>query len=131
MITAVDRATRCIVGWRIEPSRVFEILQSVVDQAVPAAHYFSDGFPCYAEVYYGTATYRALPNKSQTYSVEGDNAELRHYLARLHRSTRCYSKCIHALRRAVGLLVAAWNRRQLFCRSHPGYTANVIDFISA
>ena len=43
-MTAVERTTRCIVGWRIEPTRVFEILQSVVDQAVRAQHYFSDGF---------------------------------------------------------------------------------------
>jgi IS1 family transposase len=113
-MTAVDRTTRCIVGWRIEATRVFEMLQSSVDQANLAQHYFSDGFPCYADVYYPGATYQALLDKSQTYSVEGDNAELRHYLARLHRSTRCYSKCVKALRRAVGLFVEASNRRQLF-----------------
>jgi len=129
-MTAVDRTTRCIVGWRIEPTRVFEMLQGVVDQAVRARHYFSDGFPCYADVYYHGASYQALLNKSQTYSVEGDNAELRHYLARLHRSTRCYSKCVKALRRAVGLFVQAWNRRQLFQRSHPHYRTNIIDFVS-
>ena len=95
-MTAVDRATRCIVGWRIEPTRVFEMLQSVVDQAVPAHHYFSDGFPCYADVYYHGATYQASLNKSQTYSVEGANAELRHYLRcciALHVATR---KCVNA-----------------------------------
>lgn len=106
------------------------MLQSVVDQALHAHQYFSDGLPCYADVYYHGASYQALPNKSQTYSVEGDNAELRHYLARLHRSSRCYSKCVNALRRGVGLFVHAWNRRQLFQQTHPHYAAKVIDFIS-
>lgn len=44
-------------------------------------------------------------NKSKTYSVEGDNAEFRHYLARLTRRSRYFSKCIEALRRSVELFV--------------------------
>jgi IS1 family transposase len=32
-----------------------------------------------------------MPDKSQTYSVEADNAELRPYLARLARRSRCFS----------------------------------------
>ena len=29
---------------------------------------------------------------TKTYTVEGMNSELRHYLARFHRKTKCYSK---------------------------------------
>lgn len=129
-MTAVDRATRCIVGWAVDAQRTFELLQAVVDQGIHAQQYFSDGFPPYADVYYDRAKYQALLNKSQTYSVEGDNAELRHYLARLHRRTRCFSKSIEALRCAVHLFVDTWNRRQLQQRSQPDYPTNVIDFIS-
>ncbi len=130
MITAVDRATRCIVSWAVERTRTWEVLQGVVDQAVRARQYFSDGLAAYADVYYHGASYQAVLDKSQTYAVEGDNAELRHYLARLHRSTRCYSKCIAALRGAIALLVQAWNRRQLHNHAQPNYPANLIDFIS-
>ena len=126
----MDRTTRCIVNWTVDTTRVFEVLQQVVDGAVRAKHYFSDGLPCYADVYYHGASYQALLDKSQTYSVEGMNAELRHYLARLHRSTRCYSKCVNALRRALRLFVAAWNKCQLFRQAHPNYPTNLIDFIS-
>jgi IS1 family transposase len=112
LMKAVDRATRCIVGSRIESTRVFEVLQSMVDQAAHADHYFSDGFPCYSDVYYHGPTYQAMPNNVQTYSVEGVIAEFRHYLERLHRSTRCYSKCANATRCAVSLFVSARNRRQ-------------------
>ncbi|HZQ06501.1 MAG TPA: hypothetical protein VFD70_07960 [Anaerolineae bacterium] len=51
------------------------------------------------------ALYQATLDKSQTYSMEGDNAELRHHLARLPRSTRCYSKCVRALQQALALFV--------------------------
>ena len=48
-----------------------------------------------------------MPNKRETFRVEGDNAELHHYLARLGRRSRCFSRCFHALRRPVPLFVYA------------------------
>ena len=71
---------------------------------------------------------QALPNKSQTYSVEGDNSDLRHYLARLARKSRCFTRSLRALRDAVKLFVYAWNRRQLYRRKHPKYAAHVFQF---
>ena len=71
-----------------------------------------------------------MADKSQTYAVEGDNAELRHYLARLARGSRCFSRSIDALRTAVRLFVYAWNARQLYKRAHPHYPAHVRDFVS-
>lgn len=69
-------------------------------------------------------------DKSQTYSVEGNNAELRHYLARLTRRSRCFSKCIHALRRTVELFVWCQNQRQSHKQRRPRYSSNAIDFVS-
>ena len=62
-------------------------------------------------------------------SLEADNAELRHYLARLARKSRCFSRSIDALRRAVKLFVHAWNRRQLHKRAFPRYACHVSDFV--
>ncbi len=45
--------------------------------------------------YWGTHT--AMKDKSETYSVEGENADLRHYLARLARKSRCFSRSLEAL----------------------------------
>ncbi|MBD2189511.1 IS1 family transposase [Pseudanabaena mucicola] len=44
---------------------------------------------------------------SKTYMtrVEGENSRLRHYLARLHRKTFCYSKSLDMLRYSVRLLI--------------------------
>jgi insertion element IS1 protein InsB len=38
--------------------------------------------------------------------VEGENTRLRHYLARLHRQTLCYSKSTEMLAYSVKLLIA-------------------------
>ena len=84
-----------------------------VDQAPQTTEYFSDGCASYDELVYGAASYQAVQDKIETYSVQGGNADLRHYLARLARKTRCFSGCIDALRRAIKLFVRAYNRRQL------------------
>jgi len=76
--------------------------------AVPQAHfYYSDLFAPYHSLLYTPGIHTPMPNKSQTFRVEGDNAELRHYLARLARRSRCFSRCIHALRHAIKLFVFA------------------------
>jgi len=59
--------------------------------------------------------------KSQIYSVEGTNADLRHYLPRLAGRSRWFSRCIHALRRAVDLFVRCYNARQLHKRKYQRY----------
>ncbi len=60
-----------------------------------------------------------MSDKSQTYSVEGDNAELRHYLARPARQFRCFSRCVQALRAVVKLFVYPWNMHPLSRRRDP------------
>lgn len=108
-----------------EPGR----LQAVVDRAPQAARYYSDQYAAYATVVYYPGHHEALPNKSQTYAVEADNAELRHYLARLGRRSRCFTRSLRALRDALKLFVFAWNRRQLFRHAHPKYPGAVRDFV--
>lgn len=95
----------------------------------PAKRYYSDRFRMYFNLHYGISHYLAMWDKSETYSVEAGNAELRHYLARLARRSRCFSRSIEALRRHVKLFIYAWNRRQLHRRLHPNYPAHVIQFI--
>jgi IS1 family transposase len=64
------------------------------------------------------------------YSVEADNAELRHYLARLAHKSRCFSRCLYALECALRLFVFAFNNRQLHKQRFPNYAAHVMDFVS-
>lgn len=128
VITAVERETHCIVSYDVafdrEPSR----LQALVDHAPQAGQYYSDELGAYTNLVYYPGKHQALPNKSQTYSVEADNAELRHYLARLVRRSRCFTRSIHALRDAVKIFIYAWNRRQLARRAHPKYPTHVFEY---
>ncbi len=55
--------------------------------------------------------------------------DLRDYLARLGRKSRCFPRSIEALRRAVKLFVYAWNRRQLHKRAYSSYAAHVMAFV--
>ena len=129
-MTMVERATSCIVGWCVGYERTEAVMQSLVDAAPQAAVYFSDDFSTYSALIYTPGTHIAMLDKSQTYRVEGDNAELRHYLARLARRSRCFSRSIPALKRATKLFVYAWNRRQLHKQRHPKYPAHLIQFVS-
>ena len=128
-MTQVDRATRCILSWAVVWERTTEALQDVVAGAAPAAQYYSDALATYETLVYYPGRHAVAPGKSQTYSVEADNAELRHYLARLGRKSRCFSRSIDALHGAVKLFVQAWNRRQLHKRAFPRYACHVRDFV--
>ena len=129
LITQVERGTRCYVSWRVAAERDSATLQAVVNAAPAAQQYYSDALPAYDALVYYPGHHQSLPNKSQTYAVEADNAELRHYLARLARRSRCFSRSEEALHDAVKVFIFAWNRRQLARRAHPQYSAPVRDFV--
>ncbi len=128
-MTLVDRRTSCILAWAVEYERTQVVLQALVDRAVQARFYYSDLFALYRLLVYSPGLYTPMPDKSETYRVEGDNAEMRHYLARLVRSSRCFSRCIQALRRAMKLFVFAWNHRQLYHQTYPKYPAHLMEFV--
>jgi IS1 family transposase len=102
----------------------------MVDEAPKAKWYYSDGFDAYARLWYHFGRYEVSQGKADTYSVEADNAELRHYLARLARKSRCFSRCPVALRAALHLFAFCYNSRQLYKQRYPNYSAHLMDFVS-
>ena len=48
-------------------------------------------------------------SKAETFTVEGYNSLFRHFLARLRRKTKCYSKCAVMLLHSIRLLICKWN----------------------
>jgi insertion element IS1 protein InsB len=104
-------------------------IQEMVDAAPKAKRYFSDAFDAYPLLWYHRGAYEVSQGKADTYSVEGDNAELRHYLARLARRSRCFSRCPEALKAALKLFMYAFNRRQLHKQRFPNYPAHVFQFV--
>jgi insertion element IS1 protein InsB len=106
-----------------------EVVQDALDVVPQARWYYSDAAPVYEGLLYYPGLHQPRFDKLQTYSVEADNAELRHYLARLARKSRCFSRCIDALRAAVQLFVYCWNRRQLYKQAFPDYPSHLIAFL--
>ena len=111
-------------------TRTQAAIQQMIDEAPKAKCYYSDGFDAYQWLWYHLGRYEVSEGKADTYSVEGDNAELRHYLARLARRSRCFSRCPYALECALRLFVYCFNARQLYKQRFPNYSAHVMDFLS-
>lgn len=107
-----------------------EAIQQIVDLAPKAKWYFSGGFDTYQWLWYQFGCHAVSTGKSETYSVEADNAELRHYLAMLARRSRCFSRCPYVLECALRVFIYSFNRRQLHRGLCPRYQTNVMDFIS-
>ncbi|MGB3491985.1 MAG: IS1 family transposase [Elainellaceae cyanobacterium] len=72
--------------------------------------YITDGYPVYPCLIDDCDD---LVGKTVMTRVEGENCRLRHYLARLHRKTLCYSKSIEMLTLSVRLLMYYLKHRQL------------------
>jgi hypothetical protein len=64
---------------------------------------------CYATDYLPTYTHfipqeKHVQSKAQTHIIEGENSRIRHYLARFHRKTFCYSKSLEMVNISMLLL---------------------------
>lgn len=127
-MTMVDRAKRCFLWVEAVWHRSQQVAQRMVD-ATPAGLYYSDQFPLYDSLSYRRGYHLSLPDKSETYAVEGDNAQLRHYLTRLNRRSRCFSRSLKWLNRYLKAFAHAWNQRQLHNRAYPFNKKHVIDFV--
>ena len=92
------------MSWDVVKERTSDAVQACLDRAPQARQYYGNAFPVYDTLYYG-APNELRNDKKETYSVEGVNAELRHYLKHLARRSRCFSRCPYALTCAIRLLV--------------------------
>ena len=118
------------MSWRVVTERSEAVVQALIDEVPNAFQYCTDGFPVYEGRNYHRGWHLVAHGKSQTYSVEAGNAELRHYLKCLARSTRCFAKQLDSLIRRIKLFVHCWNQRQLFKRAYPDYDQPLFSFAS-
>ena len=51
-----------------------------------------------------------VQSKAETFTVEGYNSLFRHFLARMRRKSKCYSKSMEMLKYSVTLLMLKWNQ---------------------
>ena len=118
VITLVNREKRQIVGYDIAFDESRERIQKLVDSSPKADHYYSEAYSAYSEIcYHGTHT--ALKNKSQTYTVEGVNSDLMHYIPPLRRKSKCFFRSIETAKAVFKIFVFAFNKFALAKFLHP------------
>jgi hypothetical protein len=84
-------------------------MQGLIDSSPAAETYYSDGYSLYNDLcYWGVHT--VAPGKSETYTVEGVNADLRRYIPGAARRSRCFYRRIDTFFAVMKLFVAAYNR---------------------
>ena len=109
-----------IVGEQVSLNRDLATLQALVDTVPLARRYTSDGHAAYAELVWPEGSQHIISlGKEETYTIESVNANLRTYLQRLARRSRCFSRSLEALQRAIRLFVYHYNHRQRLYLAHP------------
>lgn len=109
IMTMVSREPRQIVGFDVAFDKSSERIQSIVDNAPWAEYYCTDGYNGYVDVIYPGKHVRNIHDKSNTFTVEGVNADLRHYIPILKRRSRCFPRKLETLKAVLEVFVRAYN----------------------
>ena len=134
IITMASRQPRQIIGHVVSRNKSSETIQRMVDAAPEMKTYCTDGYGGYLDVVFPGKHIYNIHNKKDTFTVEGVNADLRHYIPTLARRSRCFPRKLENLQAVLSVFVAAYNRFGIqkeryrsrhLCRSVP---FSVFDF---
>jgi transposase-like protein len=110
IITMVSREPRQIVGIDTAWDKSPEGVQRIVDASTAAKYYCTDGWSGDIDVvYYPGGHIRNCWDKGDTFTVEGVNADLRHYIPVLARRSRCFCRKIETLQAVLAVFVETYN----------------------
>lgn len=135
IMTMVSRKPRQIAGHIVSQNKSSKTIQRMVDAAPEAEYYCTDGYYGYLDVVFPGKHIFNIHNKNDTFTVEGVNADLRHYIPTLARRSRCFPRKLENLQAVLAVFVSAYNRFGLqkdFYRSrHPSSPVpfSLFDFL--
>ena len=137
VITMVSRNPRQIMGFDVASDKSPARIQEIVDAAPDALLYCTDGWSGYVDVVYPSNHVRNICDKSNTFTVEGVNADLRHYIPTPARRSRCFARRLDTLYAVVKVFALAYNRfgvakhkyRQNQKRQSKELPFGVVDFL--
>ncbi len=109
LMTMVSRKPRQIAGFDVAFDKSPARIQAIVDSAPEAENYCTDGWSGYVDVVYPGRHVRNCRDKSDTFTVESVNADLRTYIPILKRRSRCFARKIETLRAVLEVFVDAYN----------------------
>ena len=124
IMTMVSRKPRQIVGHVVSWDKTSRTIQRMVDAAPEAEVYCTDGYNGYLDVVFPGKHIFNIHNKNDTFTVEGVNANLRHYIPTLARRSRCFPRKLENLQAVLTVFVHAYNRfgrqKDRYRSRHPG-----------
>jgi len=110
VMTLISREPRQIVGYSVADDKNPKRLQGIVDSAPEAKEYNTDGYLGYIDIVYPGEHNRNVRNKNDTFTVEGINADIRHYIPVLARRSRCFCRSLETLEAVMSVFVDAYNK---------------------
>lgn len=129
ILTMVSREPRQIVGWEVAMNKATRTIQHMVDRAPEAALYYTDGYVGYLDVVYPGCHIPNAHDKRDAFTVEGVNADLRHYVPGLARRRRCFYRKLDTLAAVLRLFVHAYNSFGLAKWRHSSLPCSLFDFL--
>ena len=109
-MSLISREPRQIVGFSVASDKSPERLQAIVDSAPDAQKYCTDGYLGYIDIAYPGEHIRNVRNKNDTFTVEGINADIRHYIPVLARRSRCFCRSLETLEAVLAVFIDAYNK---------------------
>lgn len=106
----VSRKPRVIMGHAVSMDKTAQTIQKMVDAAPEAERYCTDGYFGYLDVVFPGKHIYNIHTKKDTFTVEGVNADLRHYIPCLKRRSRCFPRKLENLQAVITVFVHAYNR---------------------
>ena len=103
MWLAVDRDTKDVLAFRVGSRGRKALKKLLFLNNLSADMYATDHYRAYNIL----PEEKHIRSKAHTYTVEAKNAQIRHYLARFHRRTKCYSKAVHMV---IATLIIYFNK---------------------
>ncbi len=110
IITLVNRNPRQILGHIVSRDKSAQTIQRMVDSSPMAQQYCTDGYVGYLDVVFPGKHIYNIHNKNDTFTAEGVNADLRHYIPTLARRSRCFPRKLENLKAVLAVFVRAYNR---------------------
>lgn len=119
----ISRNPRQIVAFEVDISVKSKLIQKMVNSVKSFEEYFTDGGMVYLDVDFDGKHRRNIHNKNDTFTVEGMNADLRHYIAGLRRKSRCFFRKIATLKAVLYVFINAYNKfgeaKRAYRERHP------------
>jgi hypothetical protein len=107
LITQIARFPRKLLGFDIAEDKEPDRIQEIVDNSAKAKTHHTDGYSGYRDVIYpGKHFYHY--DKSETYTVEGINSDLRHYIPFLGRRSKCFIRSLKSAKIVLTIFTNAY-----------------------